>query len=278
MKTLHLCILVAVAFCSCINQKFLAKNQLVFKTEPISNNKQQIKAYSTGNNKIRVIITDTSDALLINKKDSTGSKKFILPTIVETGFTANARYIALAATGKYYFPENNYPAAEDSNSNHLFATPQRLKYTENNIVFQLVTTPLKVRPAYTKARLKDSLSLQALAELNIGVALGLKRTWGSYKAHPFEDGKKISRLSLAGSGFVSFGRTNVKPITTRYLYPYEKTQPCISYGAILLFGFNNLSLGLSVGTDHLFDQKIAKRWIYDGSLWYGITVAYDILK
>lgn len=278
MKPLHFIILFAVAFCGCINQKFLAKNQFVFKTEPVAGNKQQIKAYSTGNNKIRVIVSDSTDVLLITKKDSGLHKKFILPTIVQTGFTPNARYITLAATGKYYFPENNYPAAGDSNSNHLFITPQKLRYTENNVVLQLVTTPLKIRPAFTKARLKDSLGLQALAELNIGVALGLKRTWGSYKAHPFEDGKNASRFSLAGTGFVSFGRTNVKPITTRYLYPYEKTENCISYGAILLFGFNNLSLGASVGTDHLFNQVIAKRWIYDGSLWYGITLAYDIAK
>ena len=276
MKTLLFYIVVAVAFCSCINQKFLAKNQLVFKAEPVTNNKAQIKAYSTGSSTLQVQIKDSADVLLIEKKDST--RKFILPTVVEAGFVPNARYINLMAKGKYYFPENNYPLDADSNSNHLFIPPQKLQYREDNFVLQAVTTPIKIRPAFTKARLKDSLKQQALAELNIGVAFGLKRSWVTYKSHLFENGQKAHRFSISGSGFMSIGGTNVKPITTRYLYPYEKTEIAISYGAIFFVGFNNLNLGISVGTDHLLNSKVAKRWIYDGSLWYGITLGYDIVR
>lgn len=276
MKTLLFYIVVAVAFCSCINQKFLAKNQLVFKAEPATNNKTQIKAYSTGSNTLQVQIKDSADVLLIEKKDS--ARKFILPTVVEAGFVPNARYINLMAKGKYYFPENNYPLDADSNSNHLFIPPQKLQYREDNFVLQAVTTPIKIRPAFTKARLKDSLKQQALAELNIGVAFGLKRSWVTYKSHLFENGQKAHRFSISGSGFISIGGTNVKPITTRYLYPYEKTETAISYGAIFFAGFNNLNLGISVGTDHLLNSKVAKRWIYDGSLWYGITLAYDLVR
>lgn len=265
-----------MAFCSCINQKYLAKNQLVFKAEATTNNKIQIKAYTTGGNKIHVQVKDSADVLLIERKDSV--KKFILPTIVQAGFVPNARYVNLVSSNKYYFPENNYPLDADSNSNHLFIPPQRLKYREDNFVLQAVTTPIKIRPAFTKARLKDSLKMQALAELNIGVAFGLKRSWVTYKSHLFENGQKAHRLSLSGSGFFSIGGTNVKPITTRYLYPYEKTETAISYGIIFFAGFNNLNLGISVGTDHLLNAKIARRWIYDGSLWYGITLAYDIVR
>jgi len=277
MKTLPLCVVLCVAFCSCLHQKYLAKNQVVFKVDSLTATKSQLKAYNSGNKSIKVIIKDSAGVLLIHKKDSTGPK-FILPTIVETSFGTTLKYSALAATGTYYFPETFFPRDGDSNSNHVFITPQRLKYRQNSFVMQVVTTPLKIRPAFTKARLKDSLQAQSLAELNVGVAFGVKRLWCSYKAQPYENGQKASSFSLSASGFVSIGRTNVKPITTRYLYPYGKTESCISYGAIFFIGFNGVNLGVSVGTDHLFNAKIARRWIYDGSLWYGITVGYDIFK
>ncbi len=277
MKTLHIFIFLSAALCSCVNQKFLSKNQVVFKVESLGNGKGQIKAYHTSGKTIHVSIKDSGDVLLIKKHDSTGSD-FILPTIVTTRFNTNSKYDSLAAIGSYYYPETLFPLPGDSNSNHLFITPQRLQYSEDNFVLQLVTTPLKVRPAFTKKRLKDSLSLQALAELNIGASLGLKRTWGVYKAHPYDNGQKARSTSLSGSFFFSLGGTNIKPITIRYYRPYEKTELAVSYGATILFGFNSINIGLSAGTDHLFDRNIGKRWIYDGSLWYGITLAYDIVK
>jgi len=277
MKTLRFYVVLCVAFCSCLHQKYLAKNQVVFKAESLSTTKSQLKAYKSGNKSIKVIIKDTAGVLLIHKKDSTG-RRFILPTIVQASFSTTPKYATLAATGKYYFPETFFPRDGDSNSNHLFVTPQWLKYHQNSFVLQAVTTPLKIRPAFTKARLKDSLKVQSLAELNIGLAIGLKRLWCRYKAQPYDNGQKASSFSLSGSFFTSIGRTNVKPITTRYLYPYGKTEPCISYGGIFFIGFNSVNIGFSVGTDHLFNSTIAKRWIYDGSLWYGITVGYDLIK
>lgn len=278
MKALHFFIFVSAAFCSCLNQKYLVKNQVVFKVEPVGNGKSEIKAYNTGENKIPVnIVEDSLGVLLIQKSDS-NSNNFILPTVVVSSFAPSAKYNQLSAKSSFYFPEVLFPLQGDPNSNGLFASPKKLKYEENNLVLQAVTTPLKIRPAITRKRLKDSLPTQALAELNIGAAFGLKRTWYRYKAHAGGDGKNINSVSLSGSGFVSIGGTNVKRITTRYLTPYDKTQPVVSYGATLLFGFNNLNLGISVGTDHLLVSDIAKKWIYDGNLWYGITLAYDIIK
>jgi len=278
MKALHFFILASVALCGCLNQKYLAPNQQIFKVEPAGNGKSAIKVYNTGNNKVPVTLHEDSTGTLIIIQGDSAHSKLILPTIVESSFIPTARYKQLAATGGFYFPEKNYPAQGDINSNTLFVSPGKLKFQENNLVLQGVTTPLKIRPAITKKRLKDSLPLQALAELNIGAALGLKRTWYQYKAHTSPDGKNINSVSLSGSGFFSIGGTNVKRITTRYETPFDKTQPVMSYGAILLFGFNNLSLGISVGTDHLLVKDIGKKWIYDGKIWYGITLAYDIVK
>ncbi len=278
MRTLHLLLLITVAFCGCLNQKFLAKNQFVFKIEPSGNGKSEIKAYNTGNNKLQVGMSDSLGFLFIKKKDTAGTG-FILPTVIESSFTPTAQYEMLSANKDYYFPELVYPQAGDANSNNLFIPPKKLKYYENNVIFQLVTTPLKVRPAITtKKRFKDSLGTQALAELNIGAAFGLKRSWYVYKARPNENGQNKSSVSLSGSFFLSIGGTNVKPITTRNFTQVDKTQPVASFGAIFSFGFNNLDIGISVGKDHLLVPSISSKWIYDGVIWYGLTLAYDIWK
>ncbi|HVX51766.1 MAG TPA: hypothetical protein VHB48_16515 [Chitinophagaceae bacterium] len=266
-------------FFGCINQKYLSKHQLVFKVESTGDGKAQVVAYNSGINKLPVSFKDSGEVLLVQPKDQATRQKFILPTIVETQFKPGAKYFSLAGKSAFYFPETQFPADGDSNSNHAFVTPPRLHYIVNNIVLQAATTPLKVRPPLTAPkRLKDSLGLQALAELNIGVALGFKKTWGSYIAKSFSNGQKVRNFSISGSGFISFGGTTVKPITIRYYRPFEKTEPALSGGGCILFGFNNINIGFSAGADRLIDRNIGKRWIYDGNIWYGITLAYDILK
>jgi len=278
MKIFFIFCIIAVAFCSCLNQKYLAKHQVVFKVEPTGNGKGEIKAYNTGNNKLRITVIDSNSLLLIQKTD-TGSKNFVLPTVVQSSFKTTERYAQLAVSGKYYFPEILYPRVGDENSNNFFVLPDKLRYSENNIVVQLLTTPLKIRPAFRTPRLKDSLQTLATAELNVGVAAGLKRTWSVFKARPTEDDpKNLNYVSLSASGFFTIGGTNVKSITTTNYLMYDKTEPVASIGINFLFGWHNINIGGSIGKDHLLVPSLASRWLFDGRLWYGLTLAYDIWK
>jgi hypothetical protein len=267
----------AFMFCSCLNKKYLAKNQVVFKVEPEGNTRSKIIALNTGDKRIEVKAEEVNGVLLIQKADEEAND-FILPTIVASGFDTARKYQQLMATGKYYFPETFYPHKGDPNSNSVFVTPEKLKFSENHLVFQLQTTPLKVRPGIVNRRFKDSLPLQALAELNLGAAFGVKRTWTSFRAHATEDGVNVVNTSFACTGFFSLGGTNVKPLTTRYSIPYDKSEYALSYGVNFLFGYYNLNLGFSIGADHLLNRSIGEKWIFDGKPWYGITVAYDICK
>jgi len=277
MKLLIVVSVAMLMFGSCINKKYLAKNQVIFKAEEAGKYKNKIKAYYTGNHKMFVHLQNINGTLFI-EKDTTEKHDFVLPTVIVSSFDTSSKYQQLVLGGKYYFPETVYPLQTDTNSNKLFKPPANLKYVENHPVFQIITVPLKVRLGIANHRFKDSLPTQALAELNLGGAFGLKRTWTSFKAHPNDDGVSMVNTSFGCTGFISFGGTNVKPLTTRYAVPYEKTEYAVSYGVNFLFGFYNLNLGLSVGADRLLNQSIGDKWIFNGKVWYGVTVAYDVFR
>ena len=264
-----------IMFCSCINKKYLAKNQVVFRVEQTDKNKSKITAYYTGNKRTQVKLQNVNGTLLV-LTDTVKPPQFVIPTLVVCRFDTSEKHGQLLLGGKYYYPETQYPLAGDPYSNTLFKCPTKLKFSENHPVFQILTVPLKVRQAILYRRFKDSLPTQALAELNLGAAIGFKRSWTAFKAHPNDEGVSMTSTSLALTGFVTFGGTNVKPITSRYFVPYEKTEYAVSYGVNFLMGLYNLNLGFSVGADHLLNRTIANKWIFDGKVWYGITVAYDI--
>ncbi len=273
---LHIVVsIVIIVFCSCINRKYLAKNQVVFKVERTVKNKSKITAYYTGHKKTRVRLQNINGTLLV-VTDTANARRFVLPTLVVCRFDTAEKHGQLLLSGKYYYPETQYPQKDDPFSNTLFKCPTKLKFSENHPVFQILTVPLKVRQAILYRRFKDSLPTQALAELNIGAAIGFKRSWSAFKAHPNEEGVSLASKSLAITGFVTLGATNVKPITSRYFVPYEKTEYAVSYGVNFLLGLYNLNIGFSVGADHLLNKTFANKWIFDGKVWYGVTVAYDI--
>lgn len=277
MKLLLVVSATIIMFSSCINKKYLAKNQVIFKVEQAGKYKNKIISYNTGQHKIHVNVQNINGTLLISK-DTTEQEHFILPTVVVTSIDTSAKYNQLQLSNKYYYPETVYPMPGDTNSNNLFKMPPRLKFAENHWVFQIITVPLKVRLGIQNKRFKDSLPTQALAELNLGGAFGLKRTWTHFKAHPDEEGVSAVYTSFGCTGFVSLGGTNVKPMTTRYTIPVDKTEYAVSYGVNFLFGYNKLNLGISVGADRLLNQSIGKKWIFDGKIWYGITLAYDVFR
>ncbi len=268
---------VIIVFCSCLNKKYLAKNQVVFRVEKAYNGKSKITAYYTGDKRVRASLQNNNGTLLVTK-DTANKIEYTLPTIVVCQFDTTGKYGQLYRDGRYYYPENGYPQKDDLNSNTYFKCPPKLRYSENHAVFQIVTVPFKVRQAVLYRRFKDSLPTQALAELNLGAAIGFKRTWTAFKAHPNEEGVSTVNTSFACTGFVTFGGTNIKPLTTQNAIPYEKTAYALSGGINVLVGYYNLNIGLSVGADHLLNQTLSKKWIFDGKIWYGITVAYDIFK
>lgn len=277
MKNFLTYILVLSCLSSCLNQKYLAKNQVVFKVEPTPGAfTSEINAYTNGNNKLKVSIDESGGSLTIKKVPSeTGN--FVLQTKVKDNFTPTSTYASLELTGKMYFPENGFPKPGDPNSNAAFVSPSTLKYTENRLVFQTLSIPLKIRHKINTARYKDSLPTQAETGFNAGFAIGIKRTWHTFKPEINLFGQNTVKVSATPGVFFNLGGTDVKKSTTNYSIVVDRKEAFYSYGMFLMFGFNNINIGYSIGGDFLFSSN-RKAWVYQGKAWQGIVVALDIIK
>jgi len=259
----------------CLNQKVLQKNQIIFKVENIGAN-SEIRAYTSGNAKMKVSIEESGGTVYI-KKSQSERNNFQLDQTVQRNFYPSGSYLQLELNGKYYFAEATFPKAGDTNSNSAFVIPKNLKYSENRFVLQALSVPLKIRPAIKNDRYKDSLPTQVETGFNAGFAGGIKRTWSIFSPESNFLGQNTTRFSVAGGLLFNLGSSDVKKSTTNYTIIVDRKEPVYSYGIFLLLGVNNINIGYSLGSDHLF-SKNSKNWIYQGKTWHGITVALDILK
>jgi hypothetical protein len=282
MKTYLVLIIIFIpfCFCRCFNQKYLTKKQIVFKVEPIVTPAgvmtSEIRAYTNGNNKLKVNIEESNGMLSI-KKASGEPNNFVNLVTVQSNFTPTFTYAQLELNGKFYFPETTYPKTGDANSNMTFSSKTKLVYTENKIVLQTITIPLKIRHKIDNPKYKDSLPTQVESGFNAGFAFGFKRTWNIFKPEVNLFGQNTVKLAATPGIFFNLGGADVKRATTNYTISVDRKEAFYSYGIFLLFGFNNINLGYSIGSDFLF-SKNRKNWVYQGKAWQGITVALDIIK
>lgn len=264
-----------VFLCSCLNQKYLAKNQTIFRVDTAGMS-SEIRAYSNKNDRIQVNVEETNGILFI-KKVATDTGHFTLLSTVQSNFYPKGSYAQLELNSKYYFSETTFPKENDPNSNQAFTVPPSLKYSENRLVLQALSIPIKIRPKIKSDRYKDSLPTQAETGFNAGIAGGIKRTWNIFKPDLNLFGQNTIKLSAATGLLFNVGATDVKKSTTNYTIVVDRKEPFYSYGWFFLFGFNNINIGYSIGNDHLF-SKNSKNWVYQGKTWHGITLALDILK
>jgi hypothetical protein len=266
----------STVFSSCLNQKYLQKNQTIFRVDTVGMN-SEIRVYSNGNNKMKVSVEESNGSLYI-KKASTETNNFsVVDTIKRNFYPSGSFYSQLELNGKFYFAETTFPKNGDPNSNHNFISPSSLKYSENKIVLQALSIPLKIRSAIKNDRYKDSLPTQVETGFNAGFALGLKRTWSVFKPELNMFGQNTTKFSAASGILFNIGGADVKKSTTNYTIVVDRKEPFYSYGMFFLLGVNNINIGYSFGSDHLF-SKNNKNWVYRGKLWHGVTVALDILK
>lgn len=263
-------ILCSCCLWSCLNEKHLAKNQTVYRVENAGPN-AKISAYTNGNHKLEVTITESNGTAIV-KKVASETNNFTLQQTIVASFTATGSRADLQLSGNNYFPET-----KDADGGVTFTPPKGLRYTENKLLFQSITFPLKIRPAITNARYKDSLPTQVESGFNAGFAVGLKRNWNYFKPDADIFGQSTRNLSANFGGFLNIGSTDVKKLTTDYTISVERKEPLISYGIFAMFGFSRINIGYSIGWDHLLTDR-RKNWVYQGKLWHGVTLALDIIK
>ncbi|WP_423999477.1 hypothetical protein [Maribacter sp. IgM3_T14_3] len=148
-----------------------------------------------------------------------------------------------------------------------------LRYSENKLVFQTLSIPLKIRGK------EGDFPSTVSTNFNAGIAYG--HQWNLSRVNPiYNEGEMVGyeKESISFSLAPFFGLTSVA-LTAENTNPdisISQTVMGYSFGAAGVFSFNRLNLGLALGIDHGFGN--AENWIYQDKLWTGIVIGLDLIK
>lgn len=87
--------------------------------------------------------------------------------------------------------------------------------------------------------------------------------------------KKVRHNAVSIGAFGGLGSTAVTPWTTNQGTMDEYNGLVLCRGFALMFGVNNLTVGLGVGRDYLTDRD-KDIWIYQNKGWYGLTLSLNL--
>lgn len=161
---------------------------------------------------------------------------------------------------------------------------KRFKYLDGTPVFQAMTVPIKYRLKYN-----DTIKDIASGSLNLGAAFGWKLTHNVYRNVYKKDDNtylagKTNKFSVTFGGFIGPTTIDLKATTTkengvfgRIKKDKERTILGIAPGALIVFGVNQVNLGLCVGIDLPIGSG-GEWWIYRDRPWLGFVVAFDLIK
>jgi hypothetical protein len=135
----------------------------------------------------------------------------------------------------------------------------------------LLVAPFKYRPS------SSNFPRQLTADFNGNVFFGyrLDRFRVHYTKTPTGIIKQIHHRAMTIGTFGGIGTSSITPWTTNYLTTDEYNGFILIRGLSLMFGVNNLTVGLGVGWDYLTDRD-KNIWIYQNKAWYGVTVSINL--
>ena len=151
----------------------------------------------------------------------------------------------------------------DNKATHSFYKP--------SFDIDAMTIPLKYRPA--TPQLPNQLTNNFNGALYAGYRIDAYKL--HYKRTPLNVYKQhVRHLGYSAGLFAGFGNSLINEWTlpNRNL---EYEGMLLLTGAGINIAVENLTFGLSVGTDHLMDNN-HKDWIYQGKPWVGFTVGLNI--
>jgi hypothetical protein len=135
----------------------------------------------------------------------------------------------------------------------------------------VLVVPFKLRPsAY-------NFPVQLNSDYNGNFFLGyrLDRFKVRYAKTPVGFVRQIHHRALTAGAFGGIGTAFISPWTTNYRTTDEYNAFIFSRGLSVMFGLNDLTVGLGVGWDYLTDRD-KSIWIYQNEAWYGLTVSINL--
>lgn len=154
----------------------------------------------------------------------------------------------------------------------LGAQPEALRLVQHSFDADLLTIPLKYRPA--------AADLQPQLETQVSAALYLGRRTDRYRyQYPNDRFARLEReerhLGLSFGAIGGMGGASVGPASSGARIGSEYVGVVGSYGVAVIGAVDRASLGIAVGRDHLLNSD-ARHWVHDGALWLGFAFGLNL--
>jgi hypothetical protein len=135
----------------------------------------------------------------------------------------------------------------------------------------VTTIGFKYRPATL------NLPRQLTTDFNGNIFLGYRfdRFRVKYRSTPFGHRSSLGHRGVTMGAFGGLGSTSLSPWTTNNAITEEYNGLVLSRGLALMFGVNDLTVGLGVGWDYLTDRD-KNAWIYQNRSWYGLSIGLNL--
>jgi hypothetical protein len=275
MKKIIFILSVVSLFSSCVEDKYIFKNDYIARIKTTAN---------TSLNGGQVItVLPTIDSLNLYKVDHCFTKckienkgdYLIIREISESNIHCVRRLLLKGApiqwkkdlVNKYYFPEMD-----------SFPTAKKLVYLDSKPVLQGIAITLKIRPKLNESSRLDSFPSQTETGFNPAIAVGWKFNYNIFKPKKDFWGRNLNQFSLTPGIFLGTGAVDLKKSNTRNpIIKFERKAAILSTGGFIMFGYNNINLGYSFGFDYATGTG-KNSWLYQGKMWQGITIGIDIIK
>ena len=168
----------------------------------------------------------------------------------------------------------------DTSKNSRVALPQLFTDTEQkhyafhkrSFDVDFLTIPFKYRPPI------KSVPRQFNANLNGGVYLGYRND--SYVVRYNKDplgnyARQTTHFGISMGGFVGLGGTAMNPWVSNDQIQLEYDGLVWTKGIACIIGLDKITIGLSMGWDHLLDQN-KQLWIYQAKPWIGLVFGLNL--
>ncbi|WP_028523627.1 hypothetical protein [Runella limosa] len=150
----------------------------------------------------------------------------------------------------------------------LINNQQLIKYS---LDIDVMTSVFKIRPKTT------DLPTQMNSNLNGNLYLGYRKDIYhiKYVENPvFDFQRQVNHIGFSGGVFLGVGNTAMNASTANGL-AYDYDGIVLQKGISGIFAINKLTIGLSIGTDHLLDKN-RTIWQYQNKPWYGLMLGLNL--
>ncbi len=263
-------VLMLLSLTSCVEQKFIVKDNYISR----NNTSYKYSFYTLPDGSTGFLASPTDSLYIYKVKSGFRSKienrgDFIVlqkvPSDKVRNIYAKKQKSALIGTkssfnGKYYYPD-------------LDTLPKmKFTYIDSKPVLQGLSIPLKIR-----AKIADISTSQTETGFNPSLAFGWKFNINRFSPEKDIFGKNLTQLSLTPGIFLGTGAVDLKKSNTHPIIQSERKAAIVSSGLFIMFGYNNINFGYSVGWDFATGEG-SRNWQYHGRMWHGLSVGFDIIK